>query len=175
MNKSQQGFTLLELAAVLGILAIIASFLVPVIFEPIRNAKIEGGIEQAKGILASCDLARVKPVASVRAANGVTVTNTYRSDYNSWTNASTLQTILGAGHKMATTNPFGRPYLFKMSSAGCLVALELDSLIDGWAGYQTEVQGGRTRIIVGSSNRKSSVAPEWVRHQKRILSGETFR
>lgn len=175
MSKSQQGFTLLELAAVLGILAVIATFLVPVIYEPIRNAKIEGGIEQAKGVLASCNLVRVKPISSVRAANGVTVTNTYRADYTSWTNASTLQAILGAGHKMTTINPFGRPYLFKMYGEGCLVALELDELIDGWAGYQTEIQGGRTMIIVGSSNRKSSVAPEWVHHQKRILSGETFR
>lgn len=175
MNRAQGGFTLVELIVVLAVIALITTFLIPVIQEPIRHARIEGGIEQAKGILASCDLVRVKPVSSVRSADGLTVTHSYRTGYATWTDATVLRTLVDPAHSVVTVNPFGFPYYFRMSSSECLVALEIDEVIDGWVGLPTEVVNGRTRIIVGSNSRKPMVNPDWVHHQKRILNGAAFR
>lgn len=174
MRRNQHGFTTIELLVVLAILGMLTVLLVPSIRQPILNAKIEGSVEKARQVLATCDLVRVRPISSVRNPITLQVTHTYGPTYPSWTDAAVLAASLTGSHALPSENPFGRPYLFKMYPETCVVAVELDQVIDGWMGFQTETDGVRTKIIVGSS-ANTSLAPNWVLHQKRILNAETFR
>lgn len=174
MRARQAGFTLIELMVVLAILSLMMAFLVPMIAEPIRHSKIRGAVEQAKEIVVACNLVRLNPVSSVRNPITLAVTHTYQPQYTSWTQATTLKAKLSAEYQLPTENPFSRPYYFKLTERSCSVAVELDDLIDGWEGYETETAGTRTRIIVSNSTR-SMAGPSWVQHQKQFLNGESVR
>lgn len=174
MRGRQAGFTLIEMMVVILIISVMVLILMPDIWQPIRDAKIKGGIAQAKEIVAACDLVRVSPISSTRDTSNQKVTTTYGPLYPSWTDAAVLKTKLSTDYALPTENPMGRPYYFKMTERSCSVAVELDELIDGWEGYDLEAAGSRTRIIVGTPAR-SMGGPGWVQHQKRLLSGETIR
>lgn len=174
MARRQGGFTAIEMVVVMAIIAIILAFMVPNIMEPIRNAKIRGAVSQAKEIVAACDLVRVTPASTSRDASNYKVTSFYGAQYTGWTDVATLKAKLSTDYNLPTSNPFDRPYLFKMTERACTVAVELDAHIDGWEGYDTEEAGSRTRIIVGTPAR-STAGPAWVQHQKRLLTGETIR
>ncbi|MFL1449355.1 Tfp pilus assembly protein FimT/FimU [Pseudomonas tritici] len=174
MHHRQAGFTLLEVMVVMAVMGIISAFMIPYIAEPIRNAKIKGSVEQAKEVVAACNLVRMTPVSSTRNPVTLVVTHVYHSDYTSWTPVATLKSMLSADYPLPTENSFNRPIYFKMVERSCSVAVELDGLIDGWEGYATETDGARTRIIVRNSTRSTS-GPVWVQHQKRFLTGESVR
>lgn len=174
MGHRQGGFTAIELVVVLAIMTIVLSFMTPLIMEPIRHAKIKGAIAQAKEIVSSCNLVRVSPISTTRNPTNQRVTSTYGPVYMSWTNVTTLKSRLATGYVLPTENPFGRPYLFKMTDKACTVAVELDVAIEGWEGYDIEQSGTRTRIVVGTPAR-SMAGPSWVQHQKRLLTGESIR
>lgn len=165
---------MIELMVVLAIFAIILYFMVPMISEPIRNAKIKGAVEQAKEVVAACNLVRMTPVASFRDPITLKVTHTYGPLYTGWTDVSILKAKLSAEYDLRTLNPFDKPYLFQMNDKACSVAVELDQIIDGWEGYTVETAGSSTRIIVSNSTRSTS-GPAWVQHEKRFLTGETVR
>lgn len=174
MGSRQKGFTVIELAVVFAIITIILLCMIPVLSEPIHNAKIAGGVEQAKEIVAACNLVRVTPTSSTMNATNLQVTNTFGPNYNSWTDVSVLKGMLSSNYNFPTVNPLGRPYYFKMSNLTCSVAVELDVLIDGWEGYVLETAGPVTRIIV-SVPAHNTAGPAWVQQQKRLLTGEVFR
>ncbi|MPQ69299.1 type II secretion system protein [Pseudomonas sp. MWU12-2323] len=174
MGSRQMGFTVIELAVVLAIISIMLMCMIPVLSEPIHNAKIAGGVEQAKAIVDACNLVRVTPTSTTVNATNLQVTNTFGPDYNSWTDVSVLKAKLSSNYSLKTVNPFGKPYYFKMSDLTCSVAVELDVLIDGWEGYELETAGAVTRIIVSVSTHNAT-GPAWVQQQKRILTGEVFR
>jgi type II secretory pathway pseudopilin PulG len=162
------------MVVVMAIIAIILTFMTPFIMEPIRNAKINGAIAQAKEIIVACNLVRVTPLTTTRNSVNNQVTSTYGPQYTSWTTVSTLKAKLSSDYHLPLENPFDRPYMFKMTDKTCAVAVELDDRIDGWEGYETELEGSRTRIIVGTPAR-SIASPAWVQHQKRLLNGESIR
>lgn len=174
MARRQGGFTAIEMVVVMAIIAIILGLMIPNIMEPIRNAKIRGAISQAKEIVAGCDLVRITPASTSRDATNYKVTSLYGTQYTGWTDVAILTAKLSSDYNLPTTNPFDRPYLFKMTERACSVAVELDDHIDGWEGYDTEEAGSHTRIIVGTPTR-STAGPAWVEHQKRLLNGETIR
>nr|CEK42035.1 hypothetical protein PQBR57_0082 [Pseudomonas fluorescens SBW25] len=163
-----------EMMVVLLIIGVLTVFLMPSIWQPIRDAKIKGGVAQAKEIVSACDQLRVTPISSLRDASNQKVTPTYGPLYASWTDATVLSNKLSSGNSLPTENPFGRPYYFKMTERTCSVAVELDELIDGWEGYDLETAGTRTRIVI-SKPARSMTGPAWVQHQKRLLTGETIR
>jgi len=174
MRSRQAGMTALELVVVLAVISIVLTFMVPFIAEPIRNAKINGAIKQAREIVSACHLVRVTPISSSRNATSLKVTNTYGPDYPNWTNATVLTNKLSSGYRLETVNPFDRPYYFKMNSQTCSAAVELDELIEEWEGHEIETVGTRSRIIV-SVPARSPTGPAWVQHQKRLLFGEEIR
>ena len=174
MRGHQEGFTIIEMMIVLAIFAIILFFMVPMISEPIRNAKIKGAVEQAKEVVAACNLVRMTPVSSFRDPVNLKVTHTYGPEYTGWTDVSILKSKLSTEYDLPALNPFDKPYLFKMTQKACSVAVELDQLVDGWEGYAVETAGSSTRIIVSTSTRSTS-GPAWVQHQKQFLTGETVR
>ena len=174
MRRRQAGFTVIEMMVVILIISILTIILMPYIWQPIRDAKITGGVAQAKEIVSACDLLRVTPISSTRNTSNQKVTPTYGPLYTSWTDAAVLKTRLSTDFSLPTENPFGRPYYFKMTERTCSVAVELDELIEGWEGYDLETVGTRTRIIV-SAPARSMAGPAWVQHQKRLLTGETIR
>jgi prepilin-type N-terminal cleavage/methylation domain-containing protein len=173
MLRKQHGFTTVELMVVLAILGILSVILVPSIQDQMLEAKIEGSVEQARQVLAACNLVRVKPRSSYRDPTTLKVTHTYGQTYSSWTDVSVLQSRLTGSYFIPNANAFGRPYLFQMYPDTCVVAVEVDQLVDGWMGYQTESDGVRTKIIVGTS-ANDTLSP-WVLSQKRSLNDETFR
>ena len=174
MRQRQSGFTMVELIVTLSVIAIMLSFLVPNIWRPITDAKIRGAVSQAKQLVSTCDLVRVTPVSTSRDATNLKVTKNYGPEYSSWTDVSVLKAKLSSDYTMPTENPFGRPYLFKMSERSCVVAVDLDELIEGREGYDLETVGTRTRIVVGTPAR-SMAGPGWVQQQNRFLTGETIR
>ncbi len=174
MRVKQGGFTAIEMVVVLAIIAIILAFMLPVIAEPIGNAKIKGAVSQAKEIVTACNVARVTPTSTSRNATTLVVSTTYRADYASWTNVSVLKGMLSSNYVIPDENPFGNPYYFKMTERSCTVAVELDREIDGWEGYDLESAGPRSRIIVATPARSTS-GPAWIQHQKRLLTGESIR
>lgn len=174
MRRRQAGFTVIEMMVVILIIGVLTTFLMPSIWQPIRDAKITGGVAQAKEIVSACDLLRVTPTSSTRDTSNQKVTPIYGPLYASWTDATVLSNKLSSDYSLPTENPFGRPYYFKMTERTCSVAVELDELIDGWAGYDLETAGTRTRIVINTPAR-SMTGPAWVQHQKRLLNGETFR
>lgn len=174
MRGRQAGFTVIELMVVILIIAVLTVFLMPSIWQPIRDAKITGGVAQAKEIVSACDLLRVTPLSSTRDTSNQKVTPTYGPLYASWTDAAVLSSKLSSDYSLPTENPFGRPYYFKMTERTCTVAVELDELIDGWEGYDIETAGTRTRIVVSTPARDMAGAA-WVQQQKRLLTGESIR
>ncbi|OZB34345.1 MAG: hypothetical protein B7X51_01790 [Pseudomonas sp. 34-62-33] len=174
MRVRQAGFTVIEMGVVLAIIAIILSFMLPVIAEPIDHAKINGAVSQAKEIVAACDVARVSPTSTTRNSTTLFVTSTYGPTYSAWTNVSVLKGMLSTDYVIPDENPFGNPYYFKMTGKSCSVAVELDWEVDGWRGYDLEKVGTRSRIIVATPAR-STAGPAWVQHQKRLLTGESIR
>lgn len=174
MKSSQGGFTLIELVVVSAVIGLLMWLYVPNIWEPINDAKIRGGVSQAKEIVFACDLVRVTPVSTSRDTTSQKVTKVYGGAYTNWTDVSVLRSKLSTNYTLPTINPFGRPYYFKMTDGSCSVALELDELIDGWEGYELETVGARTRIIIGTPAR-SMAGPSWVKQQGRFLTGETAR
>lgn len=174
MKGRQKGFTILEMVVVFAIIAIMLAALIPLASEPIRHARINGAVAQAKEIVTACNAARVAPASTSRNATNQKVTSTYGPVYTSWTDVSVLAAKLSAGYVIPSQNPFERPYYFKMTDKTCSVAVELDGLIDGWEGHETETAGGRTRIVV-STERRSTAGPAWVQRQKQLLTGESVR
>lgn len=174
MRAQQAGFTAIEMVVVLAIIAIILAFMLPVIAEPIDQAKIRGAVSQAKEIVAACNVARVSPASTSRNNTTLFVTSTYGPGYSSWTNVSVLKGLLSSDYVIPGENPFGNPYYFKMTDKACTVAVELNWTVDGWEGYELEAAGNRTRIIVATPAR-STAGPAWVQQQKRLLTGESIR
>ncbi|MEX6780264.1 type II secretion system protein [Pseudomonas aeruginosa] len=174
MRARQAGFTAIEMVVVLAIIAIILAFMLPVIAEPIDQAKIKGAVSQAKEIVAACNVARVSPASTSRNSTTLVVSSTYGPTYNNWTDVSVLKGKLSSNYVIPDENPFGNPYYFKMTDKSCSVAVELDWQVDGWEGYDLETVGTRSRIIVATPAR-STAGPAWVQHQKRLLTGESIR
>ncbi|HBO2935302.1 TPA: type II secretion system protein [Pseudomonas aeruginosa] len=174
MQARQEGFTAIEMVVVLAIIAIILAFMLPVIAEPIEQAKIRGAVSQAKEIVAACNVARVTPASTSRNATTLVVSSTYGPGYSAWTNVSVLKSRLSSDYVIPDENPFGNPYYFKMTDMSCTVAVELNRTVDGWEGYDLETAGSKSRIIVATPAR-STAGPAWVQHQKRLLTGESIR
>jgi prepilin-type N-terminal cleavage/methylation domain-containing protein len=174
MRAQQAGFTAIEMVVVFAIIAIILAFLMPLIAEPIDQARIKGAVSQAKEIVAACNVARVSPTSTSRNSSTQLVTSTYGPGYSSWTNVSVLKSLLSSDYVIPDENPFGNPYYFKMTEKACTVAVELDWTVDGWEGYEIESGVSGTRIIIPTPAR-STAGPAWVRHQKRLLTGESIR
>lgn len=174
MKHRQAGFTVIELIVTMSVIAIMTWYLTPDMWRPINNAKIAGGVAQAKRIVSACNLVRVSPISTSRDTATQKVTKVYGPEYSAWTNVSVLNAKLSADYNLPTENPLGRPYYFKMTERTCVVAVELDELIEGWEGYELETAGTRTRIIVGTPT-SSMAGPSWVQEQNRFLTGETIR
>jgi prepilin-type N-terminal cleavage/methylation domain-containing protein len=174
MRARQAGFTAIEMVVVLAIIAIILAFMLPIIAEPIEQAKIRGAVSQAKEIVAACNVARVSPASTSRNATTLVVSSTYGPGYSAWTAVSVLKGLLSSDYVIPDENPFGNPYYFKMTDKSCTVAVELNRTVDGWEGYDLETAGTKSRIIVATPAR-STAGPAWVQHQKRLLTGESIR
>lgn len=174
MHGRQAGFTLLEITVVMAIIAVILAFMTPYIMEPIRNAKITGAVSQAKEVVSACNLVRVGAASFSRDSVNYKVYSSYGPLYSGWTDAKTLKTQLAPDYYLPTVNPFGMPYLFKMTEKTCTAAVDLDTQVPGWEGYETEDIGSRTRIVVGLPVRGGG-GPVWIQHQKRVLNAETIR
>jgi prepilin-type N-terminal cleavage/methylation domain-containing protein len=174
MVSRSRGYTLLELMIVISIIAIFMAMFLPLIYRPIRDARIAGGVEQAKEVVSACNVVRVKAISSVRNAVNQQVTNTFGPQYTTWTNASVLQGKLSSSYDLPDLNPFGLPYLFKMTDQTCSVAIEVDEVLDSWRGFDIEAAGSNTRIIVNIPAR-GIAGPVWVEEQKRLLSAEPTR
>lgn len=174
MRKRQRGFTVVELTTVIAVIAIILYVIIPLIWEPINQSKIKGSVAQAKEIVVTCNLVRVTPTSSTRESYNRKVTNVFHSQYSTWTEVSVLKSLLADGQKLPSLNGLDRSFYFKMTADTCLVAVELDTTITAWEGYQIETSGGRSKIIVGVTSRHSA-GPEWLGMQKRILNAEEIR
>lgn len=174
MRNKQSGFTMVELAVVFALLALLLLVITALIWEPIRNARIDGAVQQAKEINSACEIVRVSPATASRDPITRKVSTTYGALYPNWTPVSTLNGRIATANQVPAINPFDLPYYFTMSEKACAVAVDVDVILDGWRGLETEVSGSRTRIVVGVSARKIS-GPEWLQNQKRILNAETIR
>src|SRR2546428_4625612 len=53
-RKSKQGFTLIEMIGVLAVIAILASLLIPKIFEAINNARVNNALISYNTVKAAC-------------------------------------------------------------------------------------------------------------------------
>ncbi len=171
-RRVQSGFTLIEIVIVISVLAVLSAFILPAAFAQLQQAKVEGSIEQASNIASQCNIARRKPLSSVRNAD-FSVVHTYASLPN-WSPISALEALLSADHRIRGINTFGKPFLVRFDERNCYVAVDLDFSEPGIFGQQTEEVGGVTRIIVSSGHR-ATVSTEWTRYQKRAFFNETSR
>lgn len=174
MMKKSAGFTFIELMIVMSIVGVFIAVLTPTVLQQIDEAKVEGAVGQAREVLRTCDIVRVSPISSVRGADGIHVTHTYRPGYPAWTDASILTTQSNGDHLIPTENPFGFPYLFKMTERGCSVGIKLGFDLESWGGLTIEDHEG-TKLLVVPDYRRDSNTTNWARRQKQFLDGEVFR
>lgn len=167
-----RGFTLIELAVCLAIVAVMTVALLPGAMEKYQQGKINSSILQAKNLIPVCEIARTKAVSSTVGAN-LKVTHTYGSLTN-WSKTADLQNLLSADYRLPATNPLGSNILVKFDSQRCYIAVDLPFKEDNYGGYITENVGANTRIIITTRPAQSS-SSAWVSYQKRILHGETTR
>lgn len=170
-TTKEAGFTILEIVVVLAILALLAIFSLPAL-ESIREARVEGSVEQARAVLQVCDIARKKVLTSQTDANGVT-SHTYSAITN-WSPTSTLQSKLERDYRLPDKNALGTQILVKFDAKRCYVAVDLPFLQDEYGGFETESVSGTTRIIV-STRTIVTTSPSWVNQQKRFLHQEETR
>lgn len=171
MHRSK-GFTLLEIAIVLAIGAVIAALLAPVVFEKLNQSKLKASLGQAKTVLRSVELARVKIQSSTVGADG-RVTHTYGS-MTAWQPISVLKAMLNGPSTIPDTNAFGNPIYVRFDTRRSYVAVDLPYLDTAFDWYPTTTVNGITRIIVSTRNSVSSNA-DWVVQQKRTLNSEASR
>lgn len=172
--KKSAGFTLIELLIVMTIIAVFIAAFSPTVFQKIDEAKVEGAVGQAREVLRTCDIVRVSPLSSVRGADGVHVTHTYRAGYADWTDAAVLATQIKGDHAIPAENPFGYPYLFKMSERECTVGIKLGFELEAWGGLAIETYDD-TSLLVVPDYRRDTRTTNWARRQKQFLDGEVFR
>ncbi|MDF5950393.1 prepilin-type N-terminal cleavage/methylation domain-containing protein [Pseudomonas aeruginosa] len=120
-----RGFTLIELAVCLVIVAVMTVALLPGAMEKYQQGKINSSIEQARNLIPVCEIARTKAVSSTVGAN-LKVTHTYGSLTN-WSKTADLQNLLSADYRLPATNPLGSNILVKFDSQRCYVAVDLPS------------------------------------------------
>ena len=171
------GYTLVELIAVLTIISVILVGLIPLFKEPLKNAKIDGAIGQAYQILNICNSARVRPTSTVNVFGPSNkVTASYRTPSGGvFVNASVLNSYFTTPPKFNPVNPFGYNYQIMMSERFCTVSIELDEQLEGWRGYHVEPYYNRSRILISNSGSAGNSSPTWVQQEKRALHGEPFR
>lgn len=174
MKNENRGFTLIELTISLAIMALMIALTVPAIGIILWEAKVRGGIGQAKQVVSACELARVKPTTMTFDTLYNKASVVYRGAYPSWTNVTVLDGILQGGIAVPLINPFDEPYLFKMTENHCEVALQLDREIEAWEGYRIESSAGSSKVVV-STAQNHHPTPAWVRQQKRFLHEESSR
>lgn len=170
-TANEAGFTILEVVIVLAVLAMLAIFSLPAL-ESIREARVEGSVEQARAVLQVCDIARKKALTSQIDAKGVT-THTYPA-ITDWSPTSTLQSKLERDYRLPDKNALGTQILVKFDAKRCYVAVDLPFLQDKYGGFETQTVSGKTRIIV-STRSVVSTSPSWVIQQKRFLHQEETR
>jgi len=170
--RRTKGFTLLEIAIALAIGAVIAALLAPVVFEKLNQSKLKASLGQAKTVLQSVELARVKIQSSTIGADG-RVTHTY-GDMSTWQPISVLKAMLTSTTPIPDTNAFGNPIYVRFDTRRSYVAVDLPYLDTAFDWYPTTTVNGVTRIIVSTRNSVSSNS-DWVVQQKRILNSETSR
>lgn len=171
MHRSK-GFTLLEIAIVLAIGAVIAALLAPVVFEKMNQSKLKASLGQAKTVLRSVELARVKIQSSTVGADG-RVTHTY-GNMTAWQPISVLKAMLNGPSTIPETNAFGNPIYVRFDTRRSYVAVDLPYLDTAFDWFPTTTVNGITRIIVSTRNSVSSNA-DWVVQQKRTLNSEASR
>lgn len=170
--RRMNGFTLVEIAIVLAIGAVIAAMLAPVVFEKLNQSKLEASLGQAKTVLQAAELARVKIQSSTTSADG-RVTHTY-GDMSTWQPISALKAMLNGPSTIPDTNAFGSPIYVRFDARRAYVAVDLPYLDTAFDWYPTTTVNGITRIIVSTRNSVSSNA-DWVVQQKRTLNSEISR
>lgn len=171
MERSN-GFTLIELAVCLAIVAVMTVALLPGALEKLQQGKIDTAISQARNLIPVCEIARKKAVSSTVGAYNK-VTHTYGSLSN-WSPTSSLQSRLSADYRLPATNPLGTTIQVKYDEARCYVAVDLPFKEDNYGGFTTETVGGNTRIII-TTRPDQNANSAWVSDQKRFLHEETTR
>ena len=167
-----KGFTLVEIAIVIAIGALIVAMLAPVVFEKLNQSKLKASLGQARTVLQSVELARIKIQSSSVGADG-RVTHTY-GDMTAWQPISVMKAMLNGPSNIPETNAFGNTIYVRFDNRRAYVAVDLPYLDTGFDWYPTTTVNGMTRIIVSTRNSVSSNA-DWVVQQKRSLNSEASR
>jgi len=170
--RRMNGFTLVEIAIVLAIGAIITALIAPVVFEKLNQSKLQASLGQAKTVLQAVELARVQIQSSTTSADG-RVTHTY-GDMSTWQPISALKSILKGPANIPDTNAYGNPIYVRFDARRAYVAVDLPYLDTAFDWYPTTTVNGITRIIVSTKGSVSSNA-DWVVQQKRTLNSEISR
>ncbi|HHH9441268.1 TPA: prepilin-type N-terminal cleavage/methylation domain-containing protein [Pseudomonas aeruginosa] len=170
--RRAKGFTLLELAVVLAIAAVLIAAVIPTLWENYQHNKVFASIEQAKNLIPVCEIARTRAISSTIGAN-LQTTHTY-SALTNWSKTSALQNLLGSNYRLPAKNPLGSDILVKFDAARCYVGVDLPFREDNYAGYITEAAGANTRIIITTKLAGNSIS-SWVATQKRVLQNEVTR
>src|SRR5687767_9385228 len=74
-RKSSQGFTLIEMIGVLAVIAILASMLIPKIFEAINSSRINNAV-QSYNTIKTAVMDHYGKYGSINMSNGVAIAST---------------------------------------------------------------------------------------------------